>query len=64
MIRKFATVSGSRIVSLVLATILAGAATVYAQQTPAEQPPTQQPQQPQTQPTPESPQSGTQEASP
>jgi opacity protein-like surface antigen len=66
MIRKFATVSGSRVLSLVLATILAGAATVYAQQTPAEQPPAQQPQtqQPQTQPTPESPQSGTQEASP
>jgi hypothetical protein len=40
MIRKFATVPGSSIVlQAILATILAGVATVHAQQTPAQQPP-------------------------
>ena len=71
MIRKFATVPSFRVVlTLILATILAGATSVHAQQTPAQQPdtatPAQQPpaQQPSAQPQPESPQSGTQEASP
>ena len=42
MIRKFATVPGSRVVlALILATILAGATTVHAQETPAQPPPTQ-----------------------
>jgi hypothetical protein len=42
MIRKFATVPGSSIVlQAILATILAGVATVHAQQTPAQQPPAQ-----------------------
>ena len=46
MIRKFATVPGfSFVQSVVLMTILAGTATVHAQQTPAQQPaPAQQPQ--------------------
>lgn len=45
MIRKFATVSRFRVVLALmsLATILAGAATVHAQQTPAPQSPAQQP---------------------
>src|SRR5438270_9085519 len=62
MIRKFAAVPGSRFaLQLILATILAGASTVHAQQTPAQQPSAQQPsaQQPENQQ-----QSGTQEASP
>jgi opacity protein-like surface antigen len=47
MIRKFATVPPSRVVLvLMLATILAGAITVHAQQTPAEQPAAQTPAQP------------------
>lgn len=65
MIRKFATVPGFRVaLALVLVTILAGATTVHAQQTPAQQPPAQQPpaQQPSAQPQPDN-QSGVQEAS-
>src|SRR5579871_5540912 len=61
MIRKFATVPGfSFVQSVVLMTILAGAVTVHAQQTPAQQsPPAQQPQsQPDNQQS-----SGSQEAS-
>ncbi|HSY91953.1 MAG TPA: outer membrane beta-barrel protein [Candidatus Binatus sp.] len=73
MIRKFATVPRLRVaLGLILATILAGATTVHAQQPSTQQPPTQQPadqpaaqqptapaqQQPATQPT------GVQEASP
>lgn len=42
MIRKFATVPGFRVVlGSMLATILAGAITVHAQQTPAQEPPAQ-----------------------
>lgn len=70
MIRKFAVVPGVRVVqALILATILAGALTVRAQQTPAQQTPAQapaqqpQPQQPQAQPPADSQQSG-QEATP
>ncbi len=45
MIRKFATVPGySLVLSVVLMTILAGVATVYAQETPAQDAPAQQPQ--------------------
>jgi len=54
MSRKFARVSGFRIVlTLIAVTILAGTTTVQAQETPAQQPPAQQPasQQPSTQPT-------------
>src|ERR1700736_6605511 len=49
MSRKFATVSRFRIVlALMLLTILAGAASVHAQQTPGQQPPpSQQPSAPQ-----------------
>jgi Outer membrane protein beta-barrel domain len=62
MIRKFATVPGFRIaLALILVTILAGATTVHAQQTPAQQPPAQQPS---AQKPPDNPQSSTQEASP
>ena len=62
MIRKFAMVLGFRVVpALILATILAGASTVHAQQTPAQSPPAQQPPA-QTQP--DSQQSSTQEATP
>ncbi len=67
MIQKFATVPGFRVaLALILATILAGATTVHAQQTPAQQPPAQQPpvQQPPAQPQPDNPQSASQEASP
>ena len=60
MIRKFATVSGSRVLSLVLTTILAGTAAVHAQQSPT-QPPAQAPG---TQQQPENQQSSSQEASP
>jgi opacity protein-like surface antigen len=60
MIQKFATVPGSRVaLALILATILTGASTVHAQQTPAQQPPQQQPPA-----KPENPQSSSQEASP
>ena len=59
MIQEFATVPGSRVaLALILATILAGATAVHAQETPAQQPPAQQPPA-QTQP--ESPQSSSQE---
>src|SRR5260370_35846222 len=59
MIRKFATGPGSGFaLALILATILAGALTVHAQQTPAPQPPQQQPPA-----KPENPQSSSQEAS-
>lgn len=57
MIRKFAMVPGFRVVlRLIWMTILAGAATVHAQESPAQQPPTppqtdQQPAQQQHQPT-------------
>ena len=64
MIRKCATVPGFRVaLGLILATILAGATSLHAQETPASQPPAQQPpaQQPSAQP---SQQSSTQEASP
>jgi opacity protein-like surface antigen len=67
MIRKFATVPEVRIaLALILVTILAGATTVDAQQTPAQQPPTQQPpvQQVPAQPQSSTQQSSTQEASP
>jgi opacity protein-like surface antigen len=70
MIRKFVTVPGFRVaLGLILATILAGATSVHAQQTPAEQPPAQQPpaQQPPVQQPPAQTggqQSGTQEATP
>jgi hypothetical protein len=70
MIRKFATVPGFRVVlTLILATILAGTTTVHAQQAPAQQDPTQQPPaQPQTAPKPSAQQpadqSGSQEATP
>jgi opacity protein-like surface antigen len=60
MIRKFATVSGPRVLSLVLTTILAGTAAVHAQQSPT-QPPAQAPE---TQQQPENQQSSSQEASP
>src|ERR1039458_4560698 len=66
MIQKFATVPLCRIVlTSILVTILAGATSIHAQQTPAQQPPAQQPpvQQPSAQPQPENPQAGTQEAS-
>ena len=44
MIPEFATVPGSRVaLALILATILAGATAVHAQETPAQQPPAQQP---------------------
>ena len=50
MIRKFATVSRSRVaLTLIAVTILVGTATVHAQQTPAEPTPPAQ-QQPETQP--------------
>jgi hypothetical protein len=66
MSRKFATVSGFRIVlTLILMMILAGATTVYAQETPAQPtPPAQQPetQQPANQPTSSQP-SGSQQPS-
>jgi hypothetical protein len=62
MIQKFATVPGFQgVLVLILATILAGAVNVHAQQTPAQQPP---PQQPQSQPQPDNQQSSSQEASP
>jgi opacity protein-like surface antigen len=72
MIRKFAAVPGFRVaLTLILVTILAGATTVHAQQTPTQQPPAQQPpaQQPSAQPQPDNQQSSnqpssTQEASP
>jgi opacity protein-like surface antigen len=67
MIQKFATVPGFRVVlALILATILAGATAVHAQQTPTQQPPAQQPpaQNPSAQPQPENQPSSTQEASP
>jgi hypothetical protein len=60
MIRKFATAPRANIVpALILATILAGATAVHAQQDSAQQPPAQQPssQQPSTQQQPENPQS-------
>jgi len=66
MIRKFATVPQFRVaLLLILVTILAGATTVHAQQTPASQPPAQQPpaQQPPAQPKSSTQQSSTQEAS-
>src|SRR5579863_1208517 len=45
MIRKFAGIPGFGIVqSVALMTILAGVATLHAQQTPAQQPPADQPQ--------------------
>jgi Outer membrane protein beta-barrel domain len=63
MIRKFATVPGCRLVlALILVTILAGATTVHAQQTPAQQPPAQQP--PAQQPPDGKSSSSSQEASP
>jgi hypothetical protein len=65
MIRKFATVPGSWVVlALILATILAGATTVHAQETPAQPPPTQPPpaQPAPTQQQPNSQQSASQEA--
>ncbi len=62
MIRMFATVCGFRVaLALIALTILAGAATLYAQQTPAQPPPGQQ--QPATQPSDTQQPSG-QEASP
>jgi len=75
MIRKFATVPGFRVaLGLILATILAGATSVHAQQTPAQEPQPQQPpaQQPPAQQPPAqtggqqsgTQQSGTQEATP
>jgi hypothetical protein len=69
MTRKFACVSAFRIAqSMVLMTILAGAATVQSQQTPAQSPSEQQPQQPSGQsssnPQSSNQQSGSQEASP
>ena len=72
MSRKFATVSGFRVVlALILATILAGATTLHAQQTqpqspaPAQQPQTQQPaDQPPANPPSGNQQSSSQEASP
>lgn len=67
MIRKFATVPGFRVVlALILVTILAGATTVHAQQTPPQQPPAQQPpaQPPSAQQQPDNQQSSSQEASP
>jgi Outer membrane protein beta-barrel domain len=67
MIQKFAKVSGFRVVlALILATTLAGATIVHAQQTPPQQPPAQQPpaQQPPAQPQPAAQPSDTQEASP
>ena len=71
MILKFAKVPSYRVVlMLILLTILAGATSVHAQQTPAQQPATQQPpaqqppaQEPSAQPQPQSPQSGVQESS-
>jgi hypothetical protein len=66
MIQKFATVPWFRVVlTLILATILAGATSVHAQQTPAQQPAEQQPpaQQPSAQPQPDSQKSGVQESS-
>ncbi len=66
MIRKFATVPGFRIaLTLILVTILAGATTVHAQQTPAQQPPAQQTpaQQPPDNQQPSTQQSGTQQSS-
>jgi hypothetical protein len=66
MIQKFATVPWCRVVlTLILVTILAGATSVHAQQTPAQQPAEQQPpaQQPSAQPQPENQQSGVQESS-
>ena len=70
MIRKFATVPACRVVlTLILLTILAGATTVLAQQTPAETPAQQTPaQQPSAEPSaqqqPDQQPSSTQEASP
>ncbi|MGZ4835143.1 MAG: hypothetical protein ACXVZZ_05870 [Terriglobales bacterium] len=70
MSRKFATVSGFRVVlALISATILAGATTVHAQQTPPQSAaPAQQPQaqqsgdQPSANPQPGNPQSGNQQS--
>jgi hypothetical protein len=67
MIQKFATVPGFRVVLvLILVTILTGASTVHAQQTPAQPPAAQEPpaQQPPAQSKPDSQQSGVQEVSP
>ncbi len=67
MIRKFATVSGFRVVLVLMAAILAGATTVHAQQTPSQPAPAQQPsaQQPSAQQQPADQQStSSQEASP
>ena len=66
MSRKFATGSGFRVVlALVLATILAGAATVHAQQTQPQSPaPAQQPQAQQSGDQPPASQQSSQEASP
>jgi opacity protein-like surface antigen len=71
MIRKFAGIPGFAIVqSVALMTILAGVATVHAQQTPAQQPPVDQPQtqqpesqQPSSQESSSSQQSGSQQSS-
>jgi hypothetical protein len=64
MSRKFARVSGFRVVlALILVTILAGAITVHAQQTPAQEPPPPA-QQPPAQQQPANPQPGSQEATP
>jgi hypothetical protein len=77
MIRKFATVPGFRVVlTFILATIMAGATMVHAQETPSQPPASQQPadqapstqapstQQPAAAPTSPDKQSGTQEATP
>jgi hypothetical protein len=67
MIRKFAMVSGFRVVLvLIFLTILAGAATVHAQQAPAQQTQPQQPpaQQPPAQTPPDNQQAGSQEPGP
>jgi len=71
MIRKFATVPAFRVaLTLILVTILAGATTVFAQQTPAQQTPAEQtpaqqpPAEPSAQPQPGQQPSSTQEASP
>jgi hypothetical protein len=77
MIRKFATVPGFRVVlTFILATILAGATMVHAQETPSQPPASQQPadqapstqapstQQPPAAQTPPDKQSSTQEATP
>src|SRR5258708_28907290 len=67
MIRKFATVPGFRVaLTVILVTILAGATTVHAQQTPAQPAPAQQTpaQQPSAQQPPDKQDSGVQEATP